>query len=97
MEVLGEALGCNVGSAEWGLGGSGDDGGEPPVSQIVTIDELKRGNDADFQSRKNFLCISRAATVGSALSSSSMTNVVLRSGLLSVDANGATKANGLDS
>ena len=45
MEVLGEALGCNVGSAEWGLGGSGDDGGEPPVSQIVTIDELKRGND----------------------------------------------------
>ena len=44
MDVLGDGpLGvCSVGSAEWGRGGSGDDGGEPPVSQIVTMDELKK-------------------------------------------------------
>ena len=44
MEVFGEALG--VGSAEWGRGGGGDAGGEPPVSQIVTIEELKCRNEA---------------------------------------------------
>ena len=49
MEVLGEALG--VGSAEWGLGGGGDAGGEPPVSQIVTIEELKCRIEAMYRAQ----------------------------------------------
>ena len=40
MEVLGDV--GSVGSAEWGLGGNGDDGGDPPASQIVTMEELER-------------------------------------------------------